>query len=125
MKLPSQVDAPVDSHSGLTGSTILRIVQVNINGLPSKLNLLIDVASSGKWDIICVTETHLLPHIADSFVCIPNYVLFRHDTIGLTAKHGVCIYVSNHLMTDSLTKPLPNTLSLRLVAFNVYCLLVY
>ena len=84
-----------------------------------------DAIVTGKWDIICVTETHLLSLIPDSFVAIPDYILFRHDTPGPTAKHGVCIYVHKHIVTDCLLKPLPNTLSLHLPAFDVYCLLVY
>ena len=84
-----------------------------------------DAVLAGGWDIICVTETHLLPLIPDSFVAIPGYVLFRHDTPESKAKHGVCIYVRKCIMTDSLAKPLPNTLSIHLSSFDVYCLLVY
>ena len=91
----------------------------------SKLANLKDAASSGRWDIICVTETHLLSHISDSFVTLPDYILFRHDTSGPTAKHGVCIYVHRLIMADSFSKPLPNVTSIHLPAFDVYCLLVY
>ena len=91
----------------------------------SKLINLKDAASSGRWDIICVTETHLLSLIPDSFAAIPDYILFRHDTTGPTAKHGVCIYVHKLIMADSFTKPLPNVISVHLPAFDVYFLLVY
>ena len=109
----------------LSATTVLKIVHVNINGLSSKLHLLNHTATVDRWDIICVTETHLLPKIADSFVTIPGYSLLRNDTAGSIAKHGVCVYIAEHIMTDSPCRPLPNTLSVHLTAYNVYCLLVY
>ena len=73
--------------------------------------ILQDAVSQSHWDIICVTETHLLPHIPDSFVSIPDYNLFRHDTSGRTSKHGVCVYIHKCILTDSIARPLPNKAS--------------
>ena len=63
--------------------------------------------------------------MTDSFVQIPNYTLIRNDVSGTVPKHGVCIYARNSLMVGEISSPLPNMLSIYLVSFNVYILLVY
>ena len=86
------IDVTSDHNSRLTDSAILKIVHLSANGLMSKLINLKDAASSGRWDIICVTEAQLLSLIPDSFVAIPNYIFFQHHhgTTGPTANHSVC-----------------------------------
>ena len=98
---------------------------ININGLPSKLNMLAENSVDNQWDIICVTETHLLPRLPDSIVDIPNYIVIRHDVDGNVFKHGVCCYIRNSLIVDSVSQPLPNLLSFRLTQLNMCVLIVY
>ena len=113
-------------YKTVLGDTIaLKFMLVNINGLASKLNLLAEHATEHLWDVICVTETHLLSHLPSSIVDIPNYSLLRHDVSGHVYKHGVCCYVHHRLTTDSVSQPLPNVLSFRLTLFNVFVLIVY
>ena len=100
-------------------------MSTNVNGLAPKLNILKDNVGIHLWDIICVTETHLLAHLPSSIVDIPNYSLIRHDASGHVYKHGVCSYIHNSLMVDSVTQPLPNVLSFRLTSFDVFILIVY
>ena len=89
----------------------------------SKLTYLKDAASSGRWDIICVTETHLLSVIPDSFVAIPDYILFV-----MTPQHlqpsMVCVLtnISSVVLTPSSNHfPMPRQST---YVFDVYCLLV-
>ena len=91
----------------------------------SKLNNLRDAASSRRWDIIWVTETHLLSLIPDLFVAIPEYILVCHDASQPRAKHGVSIYVDRCIIIDSLTILLLYVISIHLSSFTVYCLLMY
>ena len=106
--------------------TVMNIVQVNIRGLTSvKLGYLSDAIRRHSWDIVGITESHLIESFTSSYVNIPGFTLFRHDSPGNASKHGVCCYVRSSLMVDSVTKPLPNTLTLRLVLFNVYIRVVY
>ena len=78
-----------------------------------------------SWDIICVSETHLLPHVLDPFVGIPGYNLIRHDTPGNVAKHGVCVYIRESIQVDSVITPVPNMVCFRSAVFDVYCVVVY
>ena len=87
--------------------------------------MLKDFILNNKCDVIFVTETHLLSHIPDSFVSIPDYNLFRNDMEGKVPKHGVCVYVHRLIMVDSVDRPLPNTLSFHLSIIDVHCLVVY
>ena len=104
---------------------MLKIVQLNVNGLSSKLSLLSDFIRASNLHIICITESHLLPGLADSFVHIPGFSFIRNDTTGPTHKHGVCAYICDNLLIDDFTTPLPNVLSFRLTSYNVYILLIY
>ena len=80
---------------------------------------------SYKWDLVCISETHLLTHINSSFVNIPGYSLFRHDVHGFIAKHGVCCYVKSDILVGDVTAPIPGILTLHLVSFNVFVVVVY
>ena len=45
-------------------------------------------------DVLCVSETWLIPNILDEYVNIPDYVIYRCDK---GRGGGVCIYVKNNL----------------------------
>ena len=96
-----------------------------MNGLCSKLNCLADFLVKEHIMVACITESHLVPSLSDSFIEIPGYSLIRHDTDGLVQKHGVCAYVDSSILVDSVTQPAPNVLTFRLVSFNVYVAVVY
>ena len=66
-----------------------------------------------------------MSHLPSSIVDIPNYSLIRHDVCGHVYKHGVCCYIRNSLLIDSVLQPLCNVLSFRLSLFNVFVLIVY
>ena len=68
-----------------------------MNGLCSKHSFLIDFIRTHKLDIACVNESHLLSHIGNSFVSIPNYVLLHNDSAGTVYKHDVCAFVHNSI----------------------------
>ncbi len=55
-------------------------------------------------DILCISETWLLPHTPDTFVDVPNYtILYRRDS---GRGGGVCIYAKqslNFVVTDTNT----------------------
>ena len=109
----------------MPSSTVLQIVQLNLNGLCSKLSLLADYMRVSKPNIVCVTESHLLEQISNSFVHIPGFALIRNDVAGSVHKHGVCAYVHESIMIDDVSTPLPNVLSFHLASFDVYIILIY
>ena len=100
-------------------------MNVNLNGLCSKVNFLSDLLQEQDIKLACVTETHLVPSISNSVIDIPHYSLLRNDVDGPVQKHGVCVYVHESIMIDSAESPLPNVLTFRLTAFNVYAIVVY
>ena len=114
-----------DCAGNLQNTSVMKFMLTNINGLPSKFNLLRENATKHSWDIICVTETHLLPHLLSSIVELPEYSLIRHDTSGHVYKHGVCCYIHNKHTFDTVSHPLANVLSLRITLLNIYVLIVY
>ena len=60
-----------------------------------------------------------------SFIQIPKYNLIRNDVAGKVAKHGVCAYVKDNILTDSVTTPLPNVLTFHVPLYDVHIILVY
>ena len=106
-------------------TAIVKLAQVNLNGLCSKLHSLQSFIISHNLKVITVTESHLLSHIPDSFVDIPPFKLLRSDSSGSVHKHGVCAYIHSSLLVDHVSCHKPNTLSFRLAAYNVYILVIY
>lgn len=103
----------------------LRIVHANVNGLCSKLSILTEFLIREKIQVACITETHLLSSINNSFIDIPGFVLIRHDVEGPVPKHGVCVFVHKSIIIDAIDKSLPNVLSFRISSVNVYVVVVY
>ena len=52
--------------------TALKIVNVNVNGLCSKVNFLSQLLNDQGVKLACITETHLVPSISNSFIDIPH-----------------------------------------------------
>ena len=75
--------------------------------------------------IACITETHLVPSISNSFIDIPHFSLVRNDVDGQVQKHGVCVYIHDSVLIDSVDFPFPNVLAFRLTAYDVYVVVVY
>ena len=76
-------------------------------------------------DILCISETWLIPAIGDSFVDISGYKIVRTDTTGSTMKHGVCIYVKNCISFYSVVSSVANLHCIKLSAYDIYVILVY
>ena len=109
----------------MTTTTILKVAQLNLNGLSSKLHSLHSLIMSNNLKVICVTESHLLAHMPNSYVDIPSYRLLRSDSDGSVYKHGVCAYIHYSLLIDGVIAHKPNILSFHLMTFNVYIMVIY
>ena len=82
---------------------MLIIEHINAQSLMScfdEVNLMI---KERNLDILCVSETWLLPHTPDRFVTIPNFNVFRNDS---GRGGGVCIFVKDTLNAKVLTLPI-------------------
>ena len=75
--------------------------------------------------VICITESHLNSAISTSFVSIPHFSLLRNDVQGKVYKHGVCAYIHEDILVDSVSFPMSNVLLFRLVKQDVFIMVVY
>ena len=124
-KVPPR-ETKTHSSPAFHSTHVMRLIQANVRGLnPSKINFLQDIISTLQLKIICITESHLLNHIKDSFLSIPHFNMYRSDAAGSTYKHGVCAYVHESLHVDTIETPMPNLLSFRLSSSNIHIVVVY
>ena len=89
------------------------------------MNFLSELLLDQDIKVACITESHLVPTISSSFIGIPHFSLVRNDVTGPVQKHGVCVYIHESVLIDSVDLSLANVLSFRLTAFNVYVVVVY
>ena len=82
----------------------LVIEHINSQSLLSSINEITLLLKEQSIDILCISETWLLPHTPDNFVSIPHYNLFRKDS---GRGGGVCIYVKESLRVNTLSLNLP------------------
>lgn len=78
---------------------LLKVVHINSQSLLAhmdEIKLLVDEECA---DVLCISETWLLPIIEDRLINIPNYNIFRQD---LGRGGGVCIYVKQNLSAHRL-----------------------
>ena len=78
-----------------------------------------------KWDIIRISESHLLTYTPSSYVDLSGYVLYRNDAHGWIARHGACCYVKSDILVGHVTAPIPNVLTIYLVSLNICVIIVY
>ena len=76
-------------------------------------------------DVMAVAETWLLPDVADSFVSIPGYNIYRVDTTSGVAKHGVCVYICSKIAFYPVFDSPPNTLVVYLPYLSLYIMVVH
>jgi exonuclease III len=86
-----------------------------------------DLANVTNAPFICLTETHLNPHVLDAEIQIKNYTLFRSDRVG-RSHGGVCIYVRNNMATSVILKDsnaFCDTLVLRIHKLDLLLINIY
>ena len=69
-------------------------------------------------DILCVSESWLLPHTPDIFVNLPNYNIFRCDS---GRGGGVCIYVKDVLSANVIDLKVPRQTGIEDIWVTVQC----
>jgi len=72
----------------------IRICHVNCQSLTCHLDEFRLYFSSNHYDVICISESWLLPSISDDYVALPGYRLVRCDRIGCRRDGGVAVYVA-------------------------------
>ena len=69
-------------------------------------------------DILCISETWLLPLTPDAHVQIPDYVIYRKD---LGRGGGVCIYIKQHLTSKLINTNIPSQSGVEDIWISVQC----
>ena len=74
---------------------------------------------------MCVTETHLLRSMPDSFTDLPGFRMIRNDTLGTFAKHGACVYVNSHIKFEQVEFNCANYVAIFLSDPYLYVVAIY
>ena len=98
----------------------MRIALCNVNNLVNKINIVHTFIIDNNIDIFGVTETWLRGSVPDVIINLDSFNVYRKDTSGSTAKHGVCMYVRKEFICEEIDIACDNLLCIRLVQYNVY-----
>ena len=85
---------------------LIKIEHVNAQSLLSNFNEIEILLSNRDVDILCISESWLLPDMQNNLISIPGYSIYRCDS---GRGGGVCMYVKEYLkvtvLTPSVEKP--------------------
>lgn len=87
----------------------ITICHVNAQSLLAHFDQFKMIFQRAEYHVICVSETWLKSTVADSFVEVPGYELFRCDRIGKGGR-GVAVYVLKDIKAKILV-----------TSGNIYC----
>ena len=76
---------------------------INARSLCNKLDEFPLSLSDRNIDVCCVTETWLSNSIPDCFVCLKDYVVYRHDRCSVGG--GVAVFVKNVICSVAVDIP--------------------
>ena len=71
---------------------LLKIGHINAQSLQGNMEEIELLVRERNLDVLCISETWLLPHTPDRFVHIPHFNIFRCDD---GKGGGVCVYVAD------------------------------
>lgn len=96
-----------------------------MNGLVRKLPFVHDFIQHHRLHVFCITESHLLQSMPDSYVSAPGYSIVRNDIQGVVAKHGVCLYIHESVKYDNVHVPCSNCISVRFPDLDLHLVVAY
>ena len=96
----------------------LKVEHLNSQSLLGNFNQIEAHILSKDIDIICISETWLLPLTANRFIDIPGYSVYRCDA-GMGG--GVCVYVKEDLKVNVLTPTLHRPENIEDIWMTVQC----
>ncbi len=91
---------------------------LNAQSLLSSIHEVKILIEDRNVDVLCVTETWLLPHTPDNYINMSNYKIFRCDG-GRGA--GTCIYVRDTLKVNTITLDIPRPSDIEDIWIAVQC----
>lgn len=88
----------------------------NADGIERQRNIVLDFLIRHRIDILCVSETHLLPQ---QKFAIPGFKIYRSDRHATVASGGVAIVCKNSIKSHCI--PIATLTSIEAVAIQVEC----
>ena len=82
----------------------IKIEHINAQSIQGHLDEIRLLINDRNIDILCVSETWLLPTVENRFINIPDFNIFRHDE---GRGGGVCVYVRDSLKTSQVHVSVP------------------
>lgn len=82
----------------------IKIEYINAQSIQGHIDEIKLLINDRNVDILCVSETWLLPTVENRFINIPNFNIFRQDE---GRGGGVCVYVRDSLKTSQVHVSIP------------------
>ena len=98
---------------------VMNFGQVNVNNLLNKVDFVSVFARDHKLDVIALREFWLVQSVPSSFVALENYFTVRGDVVGLTRKHGMCLYVKENINFVEVSVCCPNAAAVCLIDYDL------
>ena len=96
----------------------LTIEYINAQSLLGSMDEIMLLTKNRNVDVLCVSESWLLPDLLDAYVNIPGYESFRCDS---GRGGGVCIYIKNVLSAKSINLSVPKQVGIEDLWVTVQC----
>ena len=78
------------------------LLYTNADGLLNKMIELKVVLSSGKYNIVCITESQFNKNTPNASISIPGFEEFREDRAGRRKGRGSIVYVHESYTAEKL-----------------------
>ena len=83
---------------------LIKIEHINAQSVQGHMEEIKMLIEDRSIDILCISETWLLPLVEDKYVNVPNFNIFRYD-VGRGG--GVCVYVQDYLKVSEIDLNIP------------------
>ena len=95
---------------------MLKIDHINAQSVQGHMDEIRLMVHDRNSDILCISESWLLPTVQDNYININNYNVFRYDT---GRGGGVCVYVRNCLKASVINLSVPKLENVDIIWLNV------
>ena len=95
---------------------MIKIEHINAQSVQGHIDEIRLMVHDRDIDILCISESWLLPVIHDNYINIPKYNVFRYD-VGRGG--GVCVYIRNCLKVSVINLSLPKVENVDILWLNV------
>ena len=95
---------------------MIKIDHINAQSVQGHIDEIRLMVQDRNTDILCISESWLLPITHDNYINIPNYNVFRYDA---GRGGGVCVYIKTCLKVSIINLTLPKLENVDNIWLNV------